>query len=164
MTRRGRRLCRWGCTAIAVVSLGVLAASKFWVVVWARPIGTGELGILYLGAGVFKSARGWPSVAPSAHEWRLGRAEGWNWGWSGGNPAWRYGVLRGKSTWGGDRHFGFSLMYPVVIAVLPAVALWGMELRNRRRARAGVCRACGYDRSGLAGDKPCPECGASAAV
>lgn len=31
----------------------------------------------------------------------------------------------------------------------------------RRRARTGVCRACGYDRRGIAADRPCPECGAA---
>lgn len=32
-------------------------------------------------------------------------------------------------------------------------------LRTRRRRRANRCLNCGYDRSGLASDDPCPECG-----
>jgi hypothetical protein len=32
-----------------------------------------------------------------------------------------------------------------------------------RRIRPGTCRACGYDRSGLASGSACPECGAPSA-
>ena len=47
------------------------------------------------------------------------------------------------------------------IAVVPAVLIlwWRDRSRLRRRYRLGLCTACGYDRSGLAADAACPECG-----
>ena len=50
---------------------------------------------------------------------------------------------------------GFPLLAP---ALLPAVWLWRRR-RVRRRLRAGVCPACGYDVRATPGR--CPECGLS---
>jgi hypothetical protein len=53
----------------------------------------------------------------------------------------------------------------VVLWPLPLVLGGGgtMLLRSgiiaRRRAITGLCRACGYDRAGLAASSVCPECG-----
>ena len=37
------------------------------------------------------------------------------------------------------------------------------EALSRRRARLNLCRKCNYDRTGLALDAVCPECGSSSA-
>jgi hypothetical protein len=42
-----------------------------------------------------------------------------------------------------------------------AAALWRRTSTATRRVKAGQCAACGYDRSGLAPEHPCPECGAA---
>jgi hypothetical protein len=48
------------------------------------------------------------------------------------------------------------------VVLLPTlfVALAAPRVREQRRRRAGLCASCGYDRRDLAGDAPCPECGA----
>jgi hypothetical protein len=45
-----------------------------------------------------------------------------------------------------------------------AAIAWGLwqipgAIRRRSRRRAGRCVRCGYDRTGLAPEAPCPECG-----
>jgi hypothetical protein len=50
-----------------------------------------------------------------------------------------------------------SLFYSVVLFSLLAVP---RVVRRYRRAWTGRCVRCGYDRSGLAADAKCPECGA----
>ena len=47
----------------------------------------------------------------------------------------------------------------LVISVGATVFAWKTEILAVKRARAGMCGACGYDHSGLAGDAKCPECG-----
>ena len=47
-------------------------------------------------------------------------------------------------------------------ATVPLGVLFITESRHRRRVRAertGRCPRCNYDRTGLAADAPCPECG-----
>lgn len=51
------------------------------------------------------------------------------------------------------------LWIPFMCAAIPTALLWRVELRVRRRARRGLCPACGYERHGLATDAACPECG-----
>jgi len=36
---------------------------------------------------------------------------------------------------------------------------WWLDAAARRRARVGLCAACGYERAGLAPGAVCPECG-----
>jgi hypothetical protein len=55
------------------------------------------------------------------------------------------------------------LWVPLVIAGGPAAALWRADIQRARRARPGHCPSCGYDRSGLTADSPCPECGTAPA-
>jgi hypothetical protein len=42
---------------------------------------------------------------------------------------------------------------------LLAAAYYWRDFRRWQLRKAGRCEKCGYDRSGLANDAPCPECG-----
>jgi len=48
-----------------------------------------------------------------------------------------------------------------MLLAIPTLFLWRAERRDRRRAAAGACSACGYDLTGNVTGR-CPECGAAA--
>ncbi|MFO0857474.1 MAG: hypothetical protein U0640_08995 [Phycisphaerales bacterium] len=50
----------------------------------------------------------------------------------------------------------------VLISIAATAAAWRMDTLAQRRNRQGKCKACGYDRGGLAAGAPCPECNAKA--
>ena len=50
----------------------------------------------------------------------------------------------------------------IVISIVATAAAWRMDTLAQRRKRIGGCPACGYDRTGLAANAPCPECNAKA--
>lgn len=54
-----------------------------------------------------------------------------------------------------------SFFYGLII-YLPVHAI--PALRRTRRVRRGLCPACGYNRSGLPAESPCPECGSTIPV
>lgn len=54
--------------------------------------------------------------------------------------------------------FGDTAVYAIVLFGILETAALVMRYRRRRRGSRGLC-ACGYDRSGLAADTKCPECG-----
>ena len=49
---------------------------------------------------------------------------------------------------------------PVAVAGVVAAIPWRLDALERRRAGAGRCPKCRYDRAGLAMGAACPECGA----
>ena len=51
------------------------------------------------------------------------------------------------------------LWFPLLVLVAAAERAWRADRRAQRLARTGSCLKCGYDRSGLAPDAACPECG-----
>jgi hypothetical protein len=51
------------------------------------------------------------------------------------------------------------LWFPLAVLATPGVIMLGRDLRRRRRTRAGLCVACGYDLRSTPGR--CPECGLS---
>ena len=54
-------------------------------------------------------------------------------------------------------------LWPIIIAcALPTALAFRLDTLARRRERMNLCKHCGYDRTGLAGDAVCPECGAAA--
>ncbi len=82
--------------------------------------------------------------------WHLAHSQGtWRWlgdFWSTGLD-WRYVV----PLW--------TLFVPTLLIALLA---WRRDILTWRRAHPHVCPKCHYDRTGLAANAVCPECGASA--
>lgn len=59
-------------------------------------------------------------------------------------------------------HFGRAAGVSVLIGTLITGLIWALiELRARVFRPPGSCRQCGYDRTGLPPDTPCPECGST---
>ena len=72
-----------------------------------------------------------------------------------------------------DGELGASALRSMTQVLLPAAvivlvgrwrALNSWSNLFLRHARAGVCWSCGYDRSGLAANSVCPECGGAASA
>lgn len=64
--------------------------------------------------------------------------------------------LRPKVSRGG---FWTTVRVPLWPLLLPPALVGIVVWRVRPRRRLGLCQNCGYDRSGLAVDAACPECG-----
>lgn len=69
---------------------------------------------------------------------------------------WPYADSRpsGRSVW-------IPLWIPGLAAIGASIWFYRDHQREKMRGFIGCCRACGYDRSGLAESAPCPECGAA---
>lgn len=78
----------------------------------------------------------------------------------------RAGLRVGRGSGGGDvvlplRPIWSGMLTDIVFWSLASAALfWAIQrMQTAKRSRRGLCTACGYSRSGLAGTAPCPECG-----
>jgi len=60
---------------------------------------------------------------------------------------------------GGRTETAVPLWLPAVLSLLATAAAWRADAKYIRRARAGLCAGCGYDRAGLAAGSACTECG-----
>jgi hypothetical protein len=71
-----------------------------------------------------------------------------------------------KPLWRSDSSYyaiRIPLWIPFLLCAIPTALLWRRDhilTVGGKRARAGRCPKCGYDRGGLTPDTPCPECGA----
>jgi hypothetical protein len=136
-----RKTIKWGGAAVTVLLVVVWIGSGFrdfgrctqrgyWVHAGWGTIGVGRL------------FDGFPQGAWFARS----RAQGMSWwypecsnpiGWHAQAPVW-------------------ALVIPVLVLTVTAWVLEGQAARRRRRGR---CPKCNYDRTGLAPDAKCPECG-----
>jgi hypothetical protein len=161
---RVRKWAKWACTVAAVVAVTVASLSAFLsctrVVSRSKPRLFRSIalkgGLLWVS-----ESDGWGWEVPTTDSgWIVRCVRGWNWGLAGeplpmGTPGpWRAGVARYKTS--DEWHAGVSLMYPVILTVIPVGLLWWAD---RRCVRPGRCSGCGYDRRGLAAGAKCPECG-----
>ena len=143
-------MLRWSVTALTVATIIAWPLSALWGV-WLDLPGGYHLGLAF-GRFLFVH---WPEPAAPA---------------VGAAPGLPIAVVVLKTARGlhwsflseSDSH-GTHPAIPVwIVLILPAVAsavLWWPPLRAVARRRRCACLNCGYARSGLAPDVPCPECG-----
>lgn len=136
---------------------GGAVATVLFLVVW---VGSGWLAVGRFGRKYHGLVAGgcvvieWPNdprsdfAAPGwivkPHSWRV--------------ASWRP-FLNDRSAWA-------RLYLPLWFVALPPAALaagaWRLDALARRRARLNLCLKCNYDRTGLAPEAVCPECGQGA--
>jgi hypothetical protein len=75
-----------------------------------------------------------------------------------------HGLLQGFG-WHESRN-GWSvhvpLWAPAIVSIAASALAWRLDTLARRRAKLNLCAKCNYDRTGLANNVVCPECGAAA--
>ena len=153
---RSRKL---GRAVINVVKWGGLVVTVLLLVVWigsgwkaaTRINASGRIDVVCYGAIRIHAAPSGRAFPP--HGWRMGQTQTpyiyWWFGRNGSGPSSVYII---------------PLWPAVLLALLATAAAWRADSQHLRRARAGMCPACGYDRAGLAAGVACPECGAAASA
>lgn len=143
---RIRRTIKWGGLALCLLLAGVWVRSECvlevltgarWQVSWSK----GAIDIWKL---VFPHQNSAHIVAPV--------------GGVGPRMWWCHTESNGPE-WG----LAIPLWIPLAPTLLATTAAWRLDALARRRARAGVCPKCHYDRTGVAPYAVCPECGSQPA-
>ena len=143
---RIRKTIKWGGAAVTVLLLVV------WVVSyrWSPMLHDGGSNVAMIVDGtltVGTDMPGFPAgfevidvsfVAPNHLSW-FGK-----WGWS-------------SDRWG--RSIQVPIWTPLVFIVGGTLVAWRLDTLARRHERAHLCPKCNYDRTGLAHDAKCSECG-----
>lgn len=159
--KAARKTGKWGGAVVTVLLLVVWVMSAWWYAGfqshWNRnefdaDAHNGTVGIVW----------GRPDDAPGAPfiEWEFDLTLD-----DRGGPLW----FRLRGEWY-LRHDGpplsrdvtyvmFPIWFPLVIVLTGTSLVWRADLRAMRRAREGLCAACGYDLAGTAAGAVCPECG-----
>jgi hypothetical protein len=159
-----RKSAKWTSTIAAALvvaaavfslfrSVGFEYISKGSKTAWGVSVRGGQL--------IVGATSGYNLTLLHIHEgWEIEGPEEWKWLMyedAGPAPAWRGGLAwHAASGPISDWNAGVTLLYPFLLAALPAGLLWWADCRRSRPAR---CAECGYDRAGLTTAATCPECG-----
>ena len=144
---RIRKTIKWGGASLMLLVTVVWLISGWIAVGYATSRGDafqvtgGEVGIFYrLAPGVSALAPGWSCMGTPP-----------NWGWT---------ISSFKNSVGGTI---WIPLWPAVLTFLLITASASLfDTLARRRIQLNLCPNCNYDRTGLAKDAKCPECGAAA--
>jgi hypothetical protein len=146
---RIRKTVKWGGAVVSVVLLVVWVGSGWWYAKW----GGSDWSVVLTPGSISLTDYG-KLVPPEFHGWACG-AHHFQFPWQ-----WSFQTERG-----GGYHGYFVPLWALAFAcILPAAIAWRLDILARRRARIGFCPKCGYNRTGLAPQAVCPECGAAAIV
>ncbi len=151
---RIRKTIKWGGAAVTVLLVVVWIGSELWTGVWLCG-GPYAIDIRHSRLRIERSQRliVWNDMDLSLAEVvRLIKpvpvrgisGSRWLVSWSGGVADWRLDI---------------PLWVLTAVTLLGTAAAWHLDTLARRRARAGFCPKCNYDRVGLAAGAVCPECG-----
>jgi transposase InsO family protein len=139
---RIRKAIKWGGLALCLLLAGVWVRSE-WV--WDHYAGTNFYLIAWKGSACIGQT--WPGYAASGYRSGPVVADRDRYWWC---------VFGGPAT-------TIRAIIPLWLLLAPTLlataAAWRLDAVARRRARAGRCPKCGYDRAGLAASAVCPECG-----
>jgi hypothetical protein len=140
MPRRTRAWLPWALLAttagVVLLAIATLHSVQYWGIDGDHFVGAGG-GCWFVGKD--------PVIASLGTVWLPNQ-----------QPEWWFAFHSFANDW--------WLQVPIWAVALPMAAWTALAFRSaRRRARPGGCPACGYDRTGLAPEAVCPECGASAA-
>lgn len=83
----------------------------------------------------------------------------WHWSFQTYEELALFGWWFDRNRWPHSQVTQVPLWFPALISLLATAAAWRADFAHRRRARAGTCSSCNYDRAGLAPNAVCPECG-----
>ena len=146
-----RKAVKWGGAGLTVLLLVVWVGSGCYRANWRIAAGTSvEIGagrLEYSEVSLFSdlARHGWATPEVGLRSIAAGEPE-LNW-------SFRRADL-------GKALFVFIPLWPaVLLSLLATAAAWRADAKYLRRARVGMCPACGYDRAGLAPGAVCPECG-----
>lgn len=148
---RIRKTIKWTGAALAVLLIVVWIGSRSWAVGYTHTTGhfieltRGRLSVgsfpikEAIADGIPVTVGAWRGRDPRPKiEWGFGSAYS-------SSPSWN--VLR------------LPLWIPLGIFLIVTISCWRQDIISLRRERAHLCAKCRYDRTGLAADVKCPECG-----
>lgn len=166
--KAARKSCKWGGAVVTVLLIVVWIGSPWYQahVGWFK---TKSYISATVYIGTFFVYWDEHPAAPPFTIWYLERATGRQWE--------RWLSLRGQ--WGVGRDqvakaatdvtlstVAFPIWLPLVVVLVGTCLVWRADIRAMRRAREGLCAACGYDLVGVVGvvgvagtAAVCPECG-----
>ena len=144
---RIRKAIKWGGAALCVFILVVWGASGWW---WVQAYASnGWVGSVFAGRlaiGTYALPVPWTTSIRMA---AVSKPPEFFWWFD-------------LESYSGDGYIEIPLWaIAAPLAGITAIA-WRLDTLARRRARAGLCPKCRYDRAGLAPGAVCPECGAAA--
>lgn len=141
------RNLRWTLLAASVLLFGIWLLSGFGQTVWTTPDGGSTIWLKTGGVGLELAPPGRSSPGLSRKSF--------------GTSLPTFHFMR--PFFYTSPHFsGWTPIWPVPLLVaVPTAYLWRRDLMASRRARAGACPSCGYNRLGLVPSAPCPECNAA---
>jgi hypothetical protein len=146
---RIRKTIKWGGAAVTLLLVVVWIASGWWHIDW---IGTRVSCGLGQGCAYVGHHRSYPD------EWRGPSAGAWY-----RAPRWMLAPSSNLVADNVDPKPYRNFIVPLWMFAIPTLAAtwraWHLDMLARR-ARLNHCRACNYDRAGIAADAKCPECGA----
>jgi hypothetical protein len=144
---RIRKTIKWGGAAVTVLLVVVWIASGWWTFAWYGS-----------GGAEGRISRGYLQMACEM-EHDIPILPGW-YRYTVDDQRYLWHFLYGKTSPGWFVIIPFWM--PVCVTLVITVLAWYLDTLARRRACINLCRKCNYDRTGLAKDAVCPECGAAA--
>ncbi len=150
---RVRRVAKWAGVVVCVLIAGAWAANTRWLIAYGYNSPANwrvDVGLAHGAVGLALYDRALPGIWSGLVVFRRSPGAGFIW----------WPLDRSD---GGLAYFAWYIPFWLLLGVcaMPTTWLWW---RDRHRAGAGHCAACGYDLAGLAPGAACPECGKSAGL